>query len=31
MGPLGTRIDHDIILDIVPRGAKVLEDRKSVV
>ena len=25
MSPAGTRIDHDIILDIVPRGAKVLD------
>ena len=25
MSPPGTRIDHDIILDIVPRGAKVLD------
>lgn len=25
MSPAGTRIDHDIILDLVPRGAKVLD------
>ena len=25
MSPGGTRIDHDIILDLVPRGAKVLD------
>ena len=25
LSPAGTRIDHDIILDIVPRGAKVLD------